>query len=640
MTVKAAGAARKFAHGAEVVAGGVTFRVWAPEHQRVDVVLEGRAESMPLHREEGGYWSAVVMGARAGDRYRYRLGGEGPDLPDMAARFLPEGPDGPAEVVDPSTFAWTDAAWTGLSLDRQVMYELHIGTFSPEGNWEGATAKLPLLRELGVTAIEVMPVAEFSGRFGWGYDGVAWYAPTRLYGSPDAFRAFVDRAHALGIGVILDVVYNHLGSVGDYSGRYSRHYAGHTPTEWGCGMNYDGEQAEAVRALAVDNAVYWIDEFHVDGLRLDATQSILDRSSRHLISELAQASRAAAGKRRLLLVGENEPQDARLLRTHTEPGVGSGLDALWNDDFHHSAAVVLTGRRQAYFSDYLGDAREWLAAAKHGFLFQGQRSAWQKKSRGYSARGLPMEAFVSFLENHDQVANSLWGARLWQQCAPSHHRAMTTLLLLGPWTALLFQGQEWNSTAPFCYFADHGPPVGAQVAQGRADFLSQFPGCATPEAKRLLRAPGAPDTFDDSRLRWDERDRPEHARALRLHHDLMRLRREDPTLGVHAPTGVALDTVALSPSCGVIRYFVDGPVAGAQPNERLLLVNLGADLDLERAAEPLLAPPSQPGHRWQMAFSSEDPIYGGHGCAEPDSVERGWLIPGSAAVLLVPIPLI
>jgi maltooligosyltrehalose trehalohydrolase len=518
------------------------------------------------------------------------------------------------------------------------MYELHIGTFSPEGNWAGAIAKLPALRDLGVTVIEVMPVAEFSGDFGWGYDGVAWYAPTRLYGKPDDFRAFVDRAHALGMGVILDVVYNHLGAVGDYSARFCRHYVGHTPTEWGNGMNYDGEQSAAVRALAVDNAVYWIQDFHLDGLRLDAIQAILDHSAEHLVTTLARATRAAAGKRRLLLVGENEPQDARLVRQHTEPGVGSGLDALWNDDFHHTALVTLTGRRQGYFSDYLGQSREWLAAVRHGFLFQGQRSAWQKQGRGHSTRGLAMNAFISFLENHDQVANSLWGARVWQQSSPAHHRAMTTLLLLGPWTTLLFQGQEWNSSAPFLFFAQHDQPLAGQVAQGRATFLAQFPGCATPEAQKMLRIPAEPATFQDSHLRWDERELPLHARALRLHTDLLRLRREDPTLGVNAPAGVTIETAALTPQCGVLRYFVDGLVSGTSARERLLLVNFGPDLDLDRAAEPLLSPPTEPGHGcWRMAFNSEDPIYGGHGCAEPDSAERGWLIPGGAAVLLTPM---
>jgi len=629
---------RRFAHGAEILPEGVSFRVWAPEHARVELVLQDRSDVVALRSEEGGFWSTVVEGLGPGARYRYRLGGVEPDLPDPAARFLPEGPDGPAEVVDHRAFPWTDHAWTGPELTRAVMYELHIGTFSPEANWAGAAAKLPFLRELGVTVIEVMPVAEFTGAFGWGYDGVAWYAPTRLYGRPDDFRAFVDRAHALGMGVILDVVYNHLGAVGDYSARFSRHYVGHTPTEWGCGMNYDGEQAAAVRALAVDNAAYWIQDFHLDGLRLDAIQSIVDHSAEHLVTTLARAARAAAGGRRLLLVGENEPQDARLLRVHDEPGVGSGLDALWNDDFHHTAVVALTGRRQGYFSDYLGQAREWLAASRHGFLFQGQRSTWQKQRRGHGTRGLPMSAFISFLENHDQVANSLWGARLWQQCAPAHHRAMTTLLLLGPWTTLLFQGQEWNSSAPFLFFADHEQPIAAQVAQGRASFLSQFAGCASPEAQQILRLPAARATYEDSHLRWDERERPEHARALRLHTDLLRLRREDPTLGIHAPEGVVIETAALTPDCGVLRYFVDGPVGGTRAVDRLLLVNLGADLNVDCAAEPLLAPPTQGGHEcWRIAFNSEDPLYGGHGCAEPESADRGWLIPGGAALLLTPM---
>ena len=649
---------RKWAQGAEVLAdGAVSFRVWAPEHHRVEVVLQRRAgrphqtasaaatfdDVRPLREAGGGYWGAVFDDVRAGDRYRYRLGGEPPDLPDPAARYLPEGPHGAAEVVDPRSFRWSDTTWTGLSLTRQSLYELHVGTFSPEGTWEGAMARLPLLRDLGITALEVMPVSEYAGRFGWGYDGVAWFAPSRLYGTPDQFRAFVDRAHALGLGVLLDVVYNHFGPVGDYTARFSRHYVAREKTEWGAAVNYDsGPEAAAVRALAVDNAAYWIDEFHLDGLRLDATQSIQDRSTEHVITAIARAARGAAGGRRLLLIGENEPQDARLLRTHAEIGVGSGLDALWNDDFHHCAHVALTGRAQAYFSDFTGDAREWIATTKHGFLYQGQRSAWQKHPRGHSARGLPMNAFVAFIENHDQIANSLWGTRLWQQSSAAQHRAMTALLLLGPWTPLLFQGQEWNSEAPFFYFADHETQLAAEVSRGRADFLSQFPGYATGEARARLRDPADADTFESSRLRWGEREQPEHAAALRLHTDLLRLRRDDPTLGINAPAGVTLDATVLGPSCGVVRLFVDGPVGGTQARDRLLLVNLGADLRLERPAEPLLAPPAEPAHaRWRMAWSSEDPSYGGHGCAEPDGGESGdcgWLIPGAAAVLLIPVP--
>src|SRR6185503_9756072 len=306
----------------------------------------------------------------------------------------------------------------------------------------------------------------------------------------------------------------------------------------------------------------WIDEYHLDGLRLDATQALLDRSPEHIVAAIGARTRTAAGGRRLLIIAESEPQDANLLRSPAHGGCG--LDALWNDDFHHSALVAATGRRQAYYSDYSGGIGELLSIVKHGFAFQGQRSAWQKKRRGQSTRGLPPAAFVAFLENHDQVANSLWSSRLWQETSPGRARALGALLLLGPWTPLLFQGQEWNASTPFHYFADHNPELARLVQTGRRQFMSQFPGCAGAGGD-LLADPGAAEVFQASRLAWHERILPRHVRALALHRDLLRLRRSDATLSAHAATGVALEVASLGPHCGVLRYFVEGPVAAASP---------------------------------------------------------------------------
>jgi maltooligosyltrehalose trehalohydrolase len=627
---------RRLAQGAEVVSNGVHFRVWAPGHRRVELLLDDGAKVRSLSPEDDGHWSTLVDGVGAGTRYKYRLDGEGEGFPDPVSRFLPEGPHGPSEIVDPRAFVWTDLAWTGLPLHGEVIYELHVGTFSPEGTWAGATARLPALKELGVTVIELMPVAEFAGRYGWGYDGVAWFAPTRLYGRPDDFRQFVDRAHALGLGVILDVVYNHFGPDGNYLEKFAPNYCSEKTNDWGRALNFDGEGCASVRRLVMDNAAYWIDEFHLDGLRLDATQNLHDKSGDHIVAALTRQARAIAGGRRLLIIGENGPQDTTFLRS---PEIGGcGLDALWNDDFHHSALVALTGRRQAYYGDYFGTANEWLATAKHGFIFQGQRSTWQKTRRGGSTRGLPPAAFIGFLENHDQVANSLWGTRVWQESSPGCHRAMTALLCLGPWTPLLFQGQEWNASSPFHYFADQKPELATLVRQGRLDFLSQFQGIAA-ASRDVLPDPGSPELFEASRLRWEERDLPAHQRPLQLHRDLLALRRADPTVGGYGRAGVSLEVASLSPTCGILRYFVDGPAAGARSEDRLLVVNLGPDLDLQSPAEPLLSPPAEPGHTaWRMLWSSEDPRYGGSGCAEPESEDRGWRLPGFAAVLLGPVP--
>jgi maltooligosyltrehalose trehalohydrolase len=400
----------------------------------VDVVLEqgpGEPDVVALEADDDGHFAGLAAGAAAGTLYRYRLNGALRALPDPASRFQPDGPHGPSRVVDPDVFAWSDAGWPGLTLPGQVFYELHVGTFTREGTWESAARALPPLAALGVTVVEVMPVAEFPGRFGWGYDGVCPFAPTRLYGEPDDVRRFVDRAHGLGLGVLLDVVYNHLGPDGCYlrelsPGWFSRRHR----SEWGDGLNFDGPDAGPVRAFVVANAGYWIDEFHFDGLRLDATQSIHDASPEHVVAALTRRARRAAGARSIVVVAENEPQDVRLLRP---PATGGhGVDALWNDDFHHAARVAVTGRREAYYGDYRGTARELVAAARHGFLYQGQRSTWQRKARGTSTRGVPPARLVSYLQNHDQVANSADGRRLHALTSPGRWRAITALLLLGP----------------------------------------------------------------------------------------------------------------------------------------------------------------------------------------------------------------
>jgi maltooligosyltrehalose trehalohydrolase len=362
---------RRFPVGAEPSPAGTHFRVWAPKWPAVDVLVLAAAGEcrVPLDPEPGGYFSGLAAEAKAGDRYRFAVG-DG-EYPDPASRYQPEGPHGPSEIVDSARFTWTDQDWPGIGRDGQVLYEMHVGTFTREGTWRSAAEELPALAELGITAIEVMPVSEFSGRFGWGYDGVDLYAPTHLYGPPDAFRGFVDRAHALGLGVILDVVYNHLGPDGCYLSKYSDHYFSRRyPGEWGDPLNFDDEQSAAVREFVVENAAYWIEEFHVDGLRLDATQGMYDASPRHVLRDVVDRARRAAGHRGVLVVAENEPQQAAA-RPGTCRTRGLGLDAVWNDDFHHAAVVALTGRREAYYTDYGGSAQEFVSAARRGLPVPG-----------------------------------------------------------------------------------------------------------------------------------------------------------------------------------------------------------------------------------------------------------------------------
>ncbi|MGH7959813.1 MAG: malto-oligosyltrehalose trehalohydrolase, partial [Opitutaceae bacterium] len=450
---------RKFPIGAELINGqGVDFRVWAPRARTAGVELyseAGASKAEALQAEGNGYFSGSVRSAQPGTRYRIKL--DHGSFPDPASRFQPEGPHGPSQVVDPQ-FHWTDAEWRGLPPREQVMYELHLGTFTSPGTWRAAAEQLPELARIGITVIEVMPVADFPGEFGWGYDGVNLYAPSRLYGTPDDARAFVDRAHQLGLMVILDVVYNHIGPDGNFLREFSPHYfSSRYMNEWGESLNFDGGHSGPVREFFITNARYWIHEFHFDGLRLDATQQIFDASSTHVLAEMADAVRPEAGERQLILVGENEDQHSILVRPRNAGGYG--LDALWNDDFHHSARVAATGRAEAYYTGYRGHAQELISAVKYGFLYQGSLYRWQRLRRGTPAFDLKPLNFVQFLQNHDQVANSLRGVRLHQVTSPGRNRALTALLLLSPQIPLLFQGQEFGASAPFLYFADHNPEL-------------------------------------------------------------------------------------------------------------------------------------------------------------------------------------
>jgi maltooligosyltrehalose trehalohydrolase len=618
---RSAASGRRLPIGAEVVSEGVRFRVWTPVRDTVEVVFEAGTPPLRLDSEGNGYFSGLAEGLKAGALYRFRLDGGEKPFPDPASRFQPDGSHGPSQVVDPAAFRWTDQSWPGVKLRGQVIYEMHVGTFTREGTWRAAARELRELAAAGITIIEVLPVAEFPGRFGWGYDGVNLFAPTRLYGTPEDLRHFIDQAHSAGIGVILDVVYNHLGPDGNYLKELSPDYfTDRYENEWGEAINFDGNNAAAVREFFLANAAYWIEEFHFDGLRLDATQQIFDRSPRNIIAEISDSVRRAAGQRSTVLLAENEPQDTNLVRKY-------GVDGMWNDDFHHTAVVALTSRTEAYFTDYCGSPQEFVSAAKHGFLYQGQRYKWQKQRRGTPALDLNPAAFVNFLENHDQVANSARGRRLWQRTSPGRFRAMTALLLLMPATPMLFQGQEFSASAPFVYFADHQPELARLVERGRARFLAQFPSLKTPEARSRLHNPADPAWFERCKLDFSEREK--HGESYALHRDLLHLRRHDPVLSRQEPR--ALDGAVISGKAFLLRFF------GDNNDDRLLLVNLGSDLHFDPAPEPLIAPSA--GARWRLLWSSEDPRYGGSGTPEPESEQEAWRIPGESALVMAPVKL-
>lgn len=618
---------RRMPIGAEYHPGmGTHFRVWAPAARAVAVVFDGGTPApLNLEREEAGYFHGLATHVGPGTRYRFRLDG-GDALPDPASRLQPEGPHGPSAVVDPDQFRWTDQAWRGVGPKGQVLYEMHVGTFTAEGTYAAAGRHLPYLRDLGITVLELMPVNEFNGPFGWGYDGVDLFAPTRLYGTPDELRRFVDSAHALGLGVILDVVYNHFGPSGNYLARFSPHYlTGRYANEWGESVDFDGPHGAPVREFFRANAAYWVREFHFDGLRLDATQSMQDGGPLHIVAEVAQAARDAAPGRAIYVTGENEPQHAALARPRERGGLG--LDALWNDDFHHSAIVAATGACEAYYTQTRGTPQELVSALKWGFLYQGQHYAWQKQRRGRPAWDLPAHAFIQFLQNHDQVANSARGQRLHELTTPGRLRALTALLLLAPATPLLFQGQEFAASAPFLYFASHDGELDPLVQRGRHEFLTQFPHIASDDGRALLARPADPASFAACKLDHAERERNAH--VLALHRDLLALRRTDATFA--AQDASRMHGAVLGPEAFLLRFFGAGEDA-----DRLVVVNLGPTLPLVPMAEPLLAPPT--GCTWRLLWHSEDPRYRGNGMREPDG-EHDWRLPAHALAVLAPFTL-
>lgn len=603
--------------GANLCGRDVFFRVWAPRAKKVEILfpLQGRREE--LHKTDEGYFSIRARGLKAGDLYQYLLDGKGP-FPDPCSRYQPEGPGGPSMIIDPNQFRWTDRRWRGLRLAGQIIYELHVGTFTREGTFDALRRQLRRIRDSGMTVIEIMPVADFPGQWNWGYDGVDFYAPSRNYGTPDDFRSLVDEAHRLGLGIILDVVYNHFGPDMNFLGEFSRdYYSPRYQSEWGQSPNFDGAHCRPVRTFFVENACYWISEFHLDGLRFDATQAIYDRSPVHFLAEAARCARESAAGREILLIAESERQNIRIVRP-PERG-GYGFDGIWSDDFHHTVRVALTGKKEAYFSDFKGAAQELLSCVKRGFLFQGQFSQWQKKKRGTATQDTPAETFVFFLQNHDQVANDCLGWRLNALTSEARYRAMTALFLLSPMTPLFFMGQEYGTQKPFVYFTDHRPDLSKLVSSGRKKFLEQFSSCKIGWVRDRIPDPAAVSAF--RRCRLDDAERRKNKRWTRFHRDLIRLRQQDPLL--RRQSREKLDGAVLNNRCIALRYFSEG----RDPRERLLIVNWGEAFDCIPVSEPLLAETA--GRPWKLIWASDHIRYGGKRRRKTFSF---WKIPAEAAL--------
>jgi maltooligosyltrehalose trehalohydrolase len=609
------------ARGAALLAGAeaVRFSVWCPHARTVDVIVE-RGPAAGRHAMEngdGGVFEIVVAGAAAGTRYAYSLDG-GQPRPDPVSRWQPDGVHGLSCVVDPDAFAWSDAAWDGIRMADYAIYELHVGTFTEAGTFEAAIAQLPALVELGITAIELMPIAQFPGGRNWGYDGVDLYAPQNSYGGPEGLRRLVSAAHGRGLAVVLDVVYNHLGPEGNYLGEFGPYFTDRYRTPWGAAINYDGPGSDEVRRYVIDNALYWVSEYHVDALRLDAVHGIYDFGARHILEELAHEVRAQASAlgRRVQVIAESDLNDPRLLRS-PECG-GLGLDAQWSDDFHHSVHVALTGERGGYYADFSG-VSDIAEALERRFVYAGRHSGHRDRRHGAPAADVPADHFVVAIQNHDQVGNRASGERLSLLVSEEKLRLAAALLLLAPYVPLLFMGEEYGETNPFLYFVSHGDPALVQaVREGRRREFGHF-GWQTD-----IPDPQAVESFERSRLDRRELDDPRHRRILALYRDLLGVRRSE---------------VALRPGAAEIH-------AGADPKRECLIVRL---TPRERGASTLLAlynfsavdrdvSVSAAGGRWHLRFSTRDERYGGPGdepaiAVESDGMTRRVTLRPESAVL-------
>jgi maltooligosyltrehalose trehalohydrolase len=602
--------------GATVDGEGVVYRLWAPGRQiaRVRVrTASGDERTLELDPAGGGDFAGRDGAGRAGDRYVFLLDEGGP-LPDAASRFQPEGVDGPSEVIDPRAYRWADGGWRRPPFRGRVIYELHIGTFTPEGSFLGAIARLDHVARLGANTIELMPVADFPGGWNWGYDGVFAFAPARVYGRPDDLRALVAAAHLRGLAVVLDVVYNHFGPCGNPLPAYSEfYYSDARETPWGRSFNFDGEQSGPVRRFFLQNAAQWIDEYHVDGLRLDATHAVRDASPRHVMAEVA----AVLAARGAYAIAEDDRNEATVISA-AGPGAW-GFDAMWSDDHHHSVRVALTGATESYFGSFRGSARELVDLLLDGVLYHGQFFPHWGRIRGTPCGHLPPERLVVCLSNHDQVGNRALGDRLSDSATPEAYRAASVLLCLSPYTPLLFMGQEWSAGTPFLYFSDQPAPVGPTIAAGRRREFAAL-GMAAPTIE-LLPDPQAESSFRASQLRWEETTAPAHREVLCLYQTSLALRAAHPHF--QNPSRRKW-TAAVVGQQVALRWRVD-------TGDWLLIVSLWPNrTDGGNAAE--IQP--NPGRRWRTVLYSNERQFGGAGPAPTTPPGASTPMVGPAAWLL------
>jgi len=607
--------------------GGTLFRVWAPLAESVSVkVVAPFEQTFDMERGAGDVFEARAEGVGAGADYFYLVGG-GRELPDPVSRHQPRGVHGPSRVVDPEAFEWSDAGWRGPALKDYVIYELHVGTFTPEGTFEAAAGRLGHLKSLGVTAVELMPVAEFPGGRNWGYDGAYVYAPQSTYGGPEGLKLLVDACHREGLAFVLDVVYNHLGPEGNYLGEFAPIYSDVYRSPWGSALNFDGADSGGVRRFFIENALYWLHEYHVDALRLDAVHAIYDSGPRHFLEELAAEFRAAgrAAGREVYTIAESDLNDVRVIRPAGEGGYG--IDAQWSDDFHHSLHALLTGVSAGYFADF-GRTADLAKAVGEGFVYAGGYSDYRRRAHGTPSTDRPGEQFVVSAQNHDQIANAYWGDRLGTLLDTERQKLAAAVLLCGaPNVPMLFMGQEWGETAPFLYFTSHtDPALGAAVREGRKEEYASFVKGEGQTVSALggFADPQAPETFEQSKLVWSRLEESPHRQLLDFHRELLALRRGHACLSNcdKTRTRVAFDEG---------RRWVRIERGDAGGSRAVLFCNFG----VEEAEVP--AAPGGEGAGWRLALWSGEEAYGGAGKGRPPETLGGEgaavrLGPGGAAL--------
>ena len=593
--------------GAELQADGrVRFRLWAPPHREVQIELEGK--TMVMQPAGEGWHELVTDRARAGMRYRFVLP-DGLRVPDPASRYQPEDVHGPSEVVDPAAYAWRDAGWSGRPWQEAVIYELHVGALTPEGTFRAAIDKLDHLVALGVTAIEIMPIGDFPGSRNWGYDGVLPYAPDSCYGRPEDLKALVEAAHARGLMVLLDVVYNHFGPEGAYIHPIApQTFTDRHKTPWGAAINFDGPDSGPMREFAIHNALYWIEEFHLDGLRLDAVHAIIDDTPKHLLEELAERVRVAAPNRHIHLILENEENQAKRL-VRRENGEPRWYTAQWNDDIHHVLHVAATGETKGYYADYKSDTEKLGRALAEGFAFQGELMPYRGRPRGAGSADLPPTAFVAFIQNHDQIGNRAFGDRVTDFAPAEAVRAIAAVYLLLPQIPMLFMGEEWGSSRSFPFFCDFGPELADAVRQGRREEFARFPEFQDPAMRQRIPDPTAEETFASAKLDWEEIERTPHSGWLDWYSRVIATRR--------AEIAPRLSTIRAG---GRYEVLGDGAVLVQWP--------LGAGETLVLAANLTVRPtpgfPAEPGRvLWQEGEAGHD------GTFEPWTIRWSVEPPGS-----------